>query len=322
MDLTFARPAAARRLLSTTSPLAVPSLEWRGFAGQCLAGSAGNPLTAALFGKGGADRARGDRLVASDPTGCYAFWEAGVGLRKSPADTRRTLIARRYRCLAGQGAKRFSRAWARSWSWLPPAQAADELKVGDKAPAFSLKGSDGKTYTLEQFKGKSAVVIAWFPKAFTGGCTKECKSLRENSKALQELKVAYFTASVDTPEENKKFAESLDLDYPILSDPDKTVAKDYGVLNKARGICQSLDVLHRQGRDHQGDRQGGQGRRTPGPDVAAKVKESGLSARIDVSPRGWTDRCSSGCRCRASSSAQRHLSSPRIRQNSRLCIRP
>ncbi len=44
-----------------------------------------------------------------------------------------------------------------------------ELKPGDAAPAFSLMGSDGKTYTLDQFKGKQAVVIAWFPKAFTGG---------------------------------------------------------------------------------------------------------------------------------------------------------
>ena len=44
-----------------------------------------------------------------------------------------------------------------------------ELKVGDKAPPFELKGSDGKTYKLADFKGKSAVVVAWFPKAFTGG---------------------------------------------------------------------------------------------------------------------------------------------------------
>ena len=48
-------------------------------------------------------------------------------------------------------------------------QAAVELKVGDPAPAFSLQGSDGKTYTLAEFKGKRAVVLAWFPKAFTGG---------------------------------------------------------------------------------------------------------------------------------------------------------
>lgn len=47
--------------------------------------------------------------------------------------------------------------------------AAAELKVGDPAPPFSMKGSDGKTYTLDQFKGKRAVVIAWYPKAFTGG---------------------------------------------------------------------------------------------------------------------------------------------------------
>ena len=49
------------------------------------------------------------------------------------------------------------------------AQPASELKPGDQAPAFSLPGSDGKTYRLEEFRGKQAVVLAWFPKAFTGG---------------------------------------------------------------------------------------------------------------------------------------------------------
>lgn len=51
----------------------------------------------------------------------------------------------------------------------PPAPAAAELKVGDPAPAFSLPGSDGKTYSLADFAGKRTVVLAWFPKAFTGG---------------------------------------------------------------------------------------------------------------------------------------------------------
>jgi peroxiredoxin Q/BCP len=49
------------------------------------------------------------------------------------------------------------------------AQNTVELKVGDQAPNFSLRGSDGKTHTLAEYKGKSAVVLAWFPKAFTGG---------------------------------------------------------------------------------------------------------------------------------------------------------
>ena len=54
-------------------------------------------------------------------------------------------------------------------SLSPQAQPAGELKPGDTAPAFALQGSDGKTYKLEDFRGKQAVVLAWFPKAFTGG---------------------------------------------------------------------------------------------------------------------------------------------------------
>lgn len=116
------------------------------------------------------------------------------------------------------------------------AAGAAELKPGDKAPDFKLPGSDGKTYSLDDFKGKKTIVIAWFPKAFTGGCTKECKSMREDGKELRKYQVAYFTASVDEPQKNKEFAESLGLDYPILSDPDKTVAGEYGVLNPERGV--------------------------------------------------------------------------------------
>ena len=67
-----------------------------------------------------------------------------------------------------------------------PAIAA-ELKPGDPAPDFSMKGTDGKTHTLADYKGKQAVVIAWFPKAFTGGCTKECKSMRADGDAPAQV---------------------------------------------------------------------------------------------------------------------------------------
>jgi peroxiredoxin Q/BCP len=153
--------------------------------------------------------------------------------------------------------------------------AAAELKVGDPAPPFSLKGSDGKNYSLDQFKGKSAVVIAWFPKAFTGGCTKECKSLRENSKALHDLKVAYFTASVDSPDKNKMFAESLDLDYPILSDPDKTVAKEYGVLNPSGFANRWTFYIDKEGVLKAIDKSVNAPQ--AGPDIAAKLKDLGLA---------------------------------------------
>ncbi len=111
-----------------------------------------------------------------------------------------------------------------------PVSAADLPKVGDAAPEFEMKGSDGKTYATKDFKGKQAVIIAWFPRAFTGGCTKECKSMREAGTQLKAFNVAYFTASTDTVEKNADFAKSLELDYPILCDPEGKNAAKFGVL--------------------------------------------------------------------------------------------
>ena len=117
-----------------------------------------------------------------------------------------------------------------------------ELKVGDPAPNFKLQASDGKTYQLSDFKGKKAVVVAWFPKAFTQGCTIECKSLAENGDRIRKFDVAYFMASVDPLEDNIRFAkatkvelngqtvEKKEADFPMLSDPTKETAKAYGVL--------------------------------------------------------------------------------------------
>lgn len=115
-----------------------------------------------------------------------------------------------------------------------PAFAADPPKVGDDAPDFSMVGSDGKTYKLSDFKGKQAVVVAWYPRAFTGGCTKECASFKAHGGQIREYEVAYFTASTDPADKNAKFAESLSVDYPILSDPDGSVATAYGIYNAER----------------------------------------------------------------------------------------
>lgn len=104
-----------------------------------------------------------------------------------------------------------------------------ELKAGDAAPDFSLPGSDGKTYKLSDYRGKQAVVLAWFPKAFTPGCTTECKALAAGGERLKRFDAAYFTVSVDRPEKNKEFAASVGADYPILSDPGGQVARAYGV---------------------------------------------------------------------------------------------
>ena len=119
------------------------------------------------------------------------------------------------------------------------AQTPVELKVGDPAPDFSLQGTDGKTHRLSDYRGKKAVVLAWFPKAFTQGCTIECKSLAANGDQIRKYDVAYFMASVDPLEGeggNAAFAKEQEADFPLLSDPGKDVATRYGVLN-ARGMA-------------------------------------------------------------------------------------
>jgi thioredoxin-dependent peroxiredoxin len=112
------------------------------------------------------------------------------------------------------------------------AQTPVELKVGDAAPDFTLQASDGKTYTLSNFKGKQAVVVAWFPKAFTQGCTIECKSLAEKGHLIKGYQATYFMASVDPLEENTKFGAEHKADFPLLSDPTKKTAEAYGVVNR------------------------------------------------------------------------------------------
>ena len=117
-----------------------------------------------------------------------------------------------------------------------PPPPGPELKTGDPAPDFALEGSDGKTHKLADLRGKKAVVLAWFPKAYTSGCTIECKSLAEKGHLIRKYNVAYFMASVDPIADNKGFAEKEKADFPLLSDPDKKTAEAYGVLN-ARGMA-------------------------------------------------------------------------------------
>src|SRR5690606_3547469 len=110
------------------------------------------------------------------------------------------------------------------------AAAAHALQPGDMAPDFTLPGADGKTYRLSDYRGKQAVVLAWFPKANTYGCTIECKSLAENGDKIRQFDVTYFMASVDPLAKNVEFAEQTNADFPLLSDEEKAVAKEYGVL--------------------------------------------------------------------------------------------
>jgi thioredoxin-dependent peroxiredoxin len=152
-----------------------------------------------------------------------------------------------------------------------------ELKVGDPAPDFTLQASDGKTYKLSDFKGKQAVVLAWFPKAYTRGCTIECKSLAEHGDMIKKYNTTYFMASVDNLEDNKGFAEQQKADFPLLSDPTKKTAEAYGVLNPGGLANRWTFYIGKDGRVLAIDKEIKPA--TSAEDMAAKLGELGVAKR-------------------------------------------
>jgi len=105
-----------------------------------------------------------------------------------------------------------------------------ELKVGDLAPEFSLMDEHGMPVSLKDYRGKSVVVLYFYPKDFTSGCTTEACSFRDDYKLYQEKGAVVIGVSLDTVESHSKFSEKYALPFAILSDRGKEVAKAYGVL--------------------------------------------------------------------------------------------
>jgi peroxiredoxin Q/BCP len=101
------------------------------------------------------------------------------------------------------------------------------LVVGSKAPAFKTVDQDGLQVSLSEFKGKK-VVLYFYPRDLTPGCTAEACSLRDNYKALQKAGYEVLGISTDTPKSHKKFIEKEKLPFRLLADEDKTVHEKFG----------------------------------------------------------------------------------------------
>lgn len=108
--------------------------------------------------------------------------------------------------------------------------AAPILKIGDDAPTFSLPGGEGKQVNLIDYKGKW-VVLYFYPKDDTPGCTREACQFRDDFKILETLGAKVIGVSVDDSFSHKKFAEKYNLPFPLLSDASGEVADRYGALN-------------------------------------------------------------------------------------------
>ena len=128
------------------------------------------------------------------------------------------------------------------------------LKPGDRAPAFTLKDQHGKSRKLADFKGKKLVVY-FYPKADTPGCTTQSCAVRDAEPDLKKLKAAVVGISPDSPDRQLKFDEKYDLGFPLLADETHTVAEKWGVWGekvnygrKYMGIIRSAFVVDEQGK--------------------------------------------------------------------------
>ncbi len=106
---------------------------------------------------------------------------------------------------------------------------ADMPKAGDVAPQFSGTDQNGKTVSLADFAGKKIVLLYFYPKDFTGGCTKEACGFRDRMADLQTNNVVVVGVSYDTAESHAKFADKYHLNFSLLPDPDGAIIKAYGV---------------------------------------------------------------------------------------------
>lgn len=128
-----------------------------------------------------------------------------------------------------------------------------KLKEGDKAPDFKGKDQNGKEISLEQFKGKK-VVLYFYPKDNTPGCTAEACNIRDNYQEFLDKGYAVVGVSADTEKSHQNFSSKYDLPFPLLSDPDKEVIKAYGAWGeksmygkKYEGIIRMTFVISEDG---------------------------------------------------------------------------
>lgn len=122
------------------------------------------------------------------------------------------------------------------------------LKEGDDAPDFTLQTDEGKTVKLSDYKGVSNVVLYFYPKDQTPGCTKEACTYRDNISKFTEYNAQVLGVSVDDADSHKSFKEKESLNFPLLADPDKEVTKRYGVLNQIGLASRTTFVIGKDGK--------------------------------------------------------------------------
>ncbi|WP_062060274.1 thioredoxin-dependent thiol peroxidase [Aquimarina longa] len=118
------------------------------------------------------------------------------------------------------------------------------LKIGDKAPSFSALDQDGNTITLNDYQGKKLVVF-FYPKASTPGCTAEACNLRDHYQTFQNQGYEIIGVSADSAKRQQNFKNKYELPYPLLADEDKKVIEAFGVWGPKKFMGKEYDGIHR-----------------------------------------------------------------------------
>lgn len=119
------------------------------------------------------------------------------------------------------------------------------LKVGDKVPAFSAKDQDGNTINLSDYSGKKLIVF-FYPKANTPGCTAEACNLRDNYAELQAQGYELLGVSADSEKKQLNFKNKFKFPFPLLADEDHTVINAFGVWGLKKFMGREYDGIHRK----------------------------------------------------------------------------
>ena len=119
------------------------------------------------------------------------------------------------------------------------------LKAGDKVPEFTATDQDGNTVSLSDFKGKKLVVF-FYPRANTPGCTAEACNLRDHYSELQEAGYALLGVSADSQKKQANFRNKFDFPFPLLADEDRAVIETFGVWGPKKFMGREFDGIHRK----------------------------------------------------------------------------
>ena len=118
------------------------------------------------------------------------------------------------------------------------------LQVGDKVPSFSVTDDQGNTQNLSDYK-RQKLVVFFYPKANTPGCTAEACDLRDHFKELQNAGYALLGVSADSQKKQRNFSEKFEFPFPLLADEDKQVIEAFGVWGPKKFMGREYDGIHR-----------------------------------------------------------------------------